>query len=100
MNDLVSFNWVFFRSEGQRSTAVFIFAELLIRPLKVGGTVRSWWVDFYPPGLSHLCPGCSHVSEPAAAAEEEETEALCQAGPSLAAVELPRKRKGSDAEAR
>lgn len=46
--------------------------------------------------VSPLCLCCFHVSDP----EEEEVDALCQAGSSLAVVEFPRKRKGGEAEER
>uniref|UniRef100_A0A3B4UT08 Basic helix-loop-helix ARNT like 2 n=1 Tax=Seriola dumerili TaxID=41447 RepID=A0A3B4UT08_SERDU len=46
--------------------------------------------DVFLYSLSHPRDGCFHVSDPA----EEEKGQASQAGPSLPAVELPRKRKG------
>lgn len=47
-----------------------------------------------PEAASPLCPFLPSDTQ------EEEADALCQAGSSLAAVELPRKRKGGVAEER
>lgn len=72
------------------------FDELLILTPEGQSDSEFMVGGFILDGVSRLCPGCSRVSDPAV----EDAEAHCQAGSSLVAVELPRKRKGGDVEER
>lgn len=67
---------------------LFIHGELFIEHL-TSQHYRDLKVDVFICSLSHHCDACFHVSD--VTAEEEGTN---QAGSSLPAVELPRKRKG------